>query len=80
MTGNRVEQHDLRAETGYRRGRMNKVVKDVPAALDRIKSVIAPNIARNAGLKPLARLRAVYGLQISHEGLYGDHHHEAKPE
>jgi hypothetical protein len=51
MTGNRVTSMIFGPKQVIVVVGLNKVVKDVPAALDRIKSVIAPNIARNAGLK-----------------------------
>jgi hypothetical protein len=51
MTGNRVTSMVFGPKQVIVVAGMNKVVKDVPAALDRIKSVIAPNIAKNAGLK-----------------------------
>jgi hypothetical protein len=51
MTGNRVASMIFGPKQVIVVAGINKVVKDVPAALDRIKSVIAPNIARNAGLK-----------------------------
>lgn len=51
MTGNRVTSMIFGPKQVIVVAGMNKVVKDVPAALDRIKNVIAPNIARNAGLK-----------------------------
>lgn len=51
MTGNRVTSMIFGPKQVIVVAGMNKVVKDVPAALDRIKSVIAPNIAKNAGLK-----------------------------
>ena len=51
MTGNRVTSMIFGPKQVIVVAGMNKVVKDVPAALDRIKKVIAPNIARNAGLK-----------------------------
>jgi hypothetical protein len=51
MTGNRVTSMIFGPKQVIVVAGMNKVVKDVPAALDRIKSVIAPHIARNAGLK-----------------------------
>ena len=51
MTGNRVTSMIFGPKQVIVIVGLNKLVKDVPAALDRIKSVIAPNIARNAGLK-----------------------------
>jgi hypothetical protein len=51
MTGNRVTSMIFGPKQVIVVAGLNKVVKDVPAALDRIKSVIAPNIAKNAGLK-----------------------------
>jgi hypothetical protein len=51
MTGNRVTSMIFGPKQVIVVAGMNKVVKDVPAALDRIKNVIAPNIARNSGLK-----------------------------
>ena len=51
MTGNRVSSMIFGPKQVIVVAGMNKVVKDVAAALDRIKSVIAPAIARNAGLK-----------------------------
>jgi hypothetical protein len=51
MTGNRVTSMVFGPKQVIIVAGMNKVVKDVPAALDRIKSLIAPHIARNAGLK-----------------------------
>jgi hypothetical protein len=51
MTGNRVTSMIFGPKQVIVVAGTNKVVKDVPAALDRIKNVIAPHIARNAGLK-----------------------------
>jgi hypothetical protein len=51
MTGNRVTSMIFGPKQVIIVAGMNKVVKDVPTALDRIKSVIAPNIAKNVGLK-----------------------------
>ncbi|MGA3086208.1 MAG: lactate utilization protein [Thermodesulfobacteriota bacterium] len=51
MTGNRVTSMIFGPKQVIVVAGMNKVVKDVPAALDRIKNVIAPNIAKNSGLK-----------------------------
>lgn len=51
MTGNRVSSMIFGPKQVIVVAGMNKVVPDVPAALDRIKNVIAPTIARNSGLK-----------------------------
>jgi len=51
MTGNRVTSMIFGPKQVVVVAGMNKVVKDVPSALDRIKSVIAPTIAKNSGLK-----------------------------
>ena len=51
MTGNRVTGMIFGPRQVIVVAGMNKIVKDVPAALERIKTVIAPGIARNAGLK-----------------------------
>ena len=51
MTGNRVTSMIFGPKQVIVVAGMNKVVKDVPAALDRIKNVIAPNLAKNSGLK-----------------------------
>lgn len=51
MTGNRVTSMIFGPKQVIVVAGMNKVVKDVPAALDRIKNVIAPTIAKNSGLK-----------------------------
>ncbi len=51
LTGNRVTSMIFGPKQVIVVAGLNKVVKDVSAALDRIKSIIAPNIARNAGLK-----------------------------
>ena len=51
MTGNRVTSMVFGPKQVIVVAGLNKVVKDVPAALDRLKNVIAPNIAKNAGLK-----------------------------
>jgi len=51
MTGNRVTSMIFGPKQVIVVAGMNKVVKDIPAALDRIKNVIAPNIAKNSGLK-----------------------------
>jgi NAD-dependent dihydropyrimidine dehydrogenase PreA subunit len=51
MTGNRVTSMIFGPKQVIVVAGLNKVVKDVPSALDRIKNVIAPNIAKNAGLK-----------------------------
>jgi hypothetical protein len=51
MTGNRVTSMIFGPKQVIVVAGLNKVVRDVSAALDRIKSVIAPNIARNVGLK-----------------------------
>jgi hypothetical protein len=51
MTGNRVSSMIFGPKQVIVVAGMNKVVKDVPAALERIKNVIAPTIAKNSGLK-----------------------------
>jgi hypothetical protein len=51
MTGNRVTSMIFGPKQVIVVAGMNKVVKDVPAALERIKNVIAPTIAKNSGLK-----------------------------
>jgi hypothetical protein len=51
MTGNRVTSMIFGPKQVIVVAGVNKVVADVPSALDRIKTVIAPAIARNAGLK-----------------------------
>jgi hypothetical protein len=51
MTGNRVTSMIFGPKQVIVVAGMNKVVKDVPSAFDRIKNVIAPTIAKNSGLK-----------------------------
>ncbi|MEW6185260.1 MAG: lactate utilization protein [Thermodesulfobacteriota bacterium] len=51
MTGNRVTNMIFGPKLVIVVAGINKVVADVPSALCRIKNVIAPAIARNAGLK-----------------------------
>jgi hypothetical protein len=51
MTGNRVSSMIFGPKQVIVVAGMNKVVKDLPAALDRIRNVIAPCIARNSELK-----------------------------
>lgn len=51
MTGNRVSSMIFGPKQVIVVAGMNKVVEDVPSALVRIKTVIAPTIAQNAGLK-----------------------------